>query len=185
MGILDKLFGTSETDRPVLTKNDALSDSKLEKFLSWFIDNELFVNVINNYSSNAIFDEGYIPDIKQGLKPSKFNSKLRYWFIEKLKKDIEDLIDVSKTEFKDFLDRLASKGNKTLMASTKIAYKYDLDLEQFDYDVEIEKIPKGAERECYKENLLTDNVIGAELRILGWLYQVWFNDWYQPPETGK
>jgi len=170
--------------RPTLSRDEILDEIKTSEFIKWFIKNEPFANTITNRSSNIIFEAGHIPFVPLGYNPSedkKFDN-LTDWFVAKLVQDIKNLRNASKTEFKDFLDKLGNAGNKTLITAGEIAHKYDLNFEKFVYENEIQKIPAGEERETFKKNFLDDNVIGAETRILGWLYHEWFGEWYKVPE---
>ena len=170
--------------RPTLSPNEIFDEDKTNVFVRWFIKNEPFVNAISNRSSNIIFEAGNIPNVPLGYNPSKdkkFNN-LSDWFVAKLTQDIKKLKTVSKTEFKDFLDKQGEAGNKTLITVGELAVKYNLNFDEFVYEREIQKIPERKERDLFKKNLLDDNVIGAEQRILGWLYHEWFGDWYKVPE---
>lgn len=170
--------------RPTLSRDEILDEDKTSEFVKWFIKNEPFANTITNRSSNIIFEAGHTPFVPLGYNPSKDKKfdNLTDWFVAKLVQDIKNLRNASKTEFKDFLDKLGNAGNKTLITAGEIAHKYDLNFEKFVYEEEIQKIPAGKERETFKKNFLDDNVIGAETRILGWLYHEWFEEWYKVPE---
>ncbi len=182
MGILQKLFGSK---RPSLGKADIPSPEKVAEFVIWFIKNEPFVNVISNRSSNIIFNEGYRPRAGDVNNPESVNpniSGLAEWFITKTFIDLNILKDATKDEFILFLDMLGEVGDETLITSGTIGMKYGFKFENFVYEKEIEKIPAGPERERFKVNFLEDNVIGAELRLLAWLYHEYFGDWYQIKE---
>lgn len=170
--------------RPVLSREETFDENKIAAFIEWFIKNEPFANTISNRSSNIIFNEGNTPNVPIGYNPSidrKFDN-LSEWFVAKLIQDIKLLRNASQSEFKSFLDNLYKAGDKTLMTSGMIAINHNLNFDRFIYDYEIQKIPAGIERELFKKNFLDDNVIGAEIRILGWLYHEWFGDWYKIQE---
>lgn len=170
--------------RPVLSRDETFDENKTSEFVKWFIKNEPFANAISNRSSNIIFEAGNIPSVPLGYNPprdKKFDN-LSDWFVAKLTQDIKKLKTASKTEFKDFLDKQGEAGNKTLITAGELAVKYNLNFEKFVYENEIQKIPAGKERDLFKKNFLDDNVIGAEQRILGWLYHEWFGDCYKIPE---
>ncbi len=93
------------------------------------------------------------------------------------------LKNANKEEFRQFIDILDEAGEETLITAGKIASKYKLNFDNFIYEKEIEKIPAGTEREWFKINFLDDNVIGAEIRILGWLYHAYFGEWYKLKEN--
>jgi len=170
--------------RPVLSREETFDENKTSEFVKWFIKNEPFANAISNRSSNIIFEAGNIPSVPLGHKPPKDKTfaNLTDWFVAKLTQDIKELKTASKAEFKDFLDKHGEAGNKTLITAGELAVKYNLNFDKFVYEEEIQKIPAGKERDLFKKNFLDDNVIGAEQRILGWLYHEWFGDWYKIPE---
>lgn len=170
--------------RPVLSRDETFDENKTAEFVKWFIKNEPFANAISNRSSNIIFEAGNIPSVPHGYNPPKNKNfdNLADWFVAKLTQDIKELKTASKIEFKNFLDKLGEAGNKTLITAGELAVKYNLNFEKFVYENEIQKIPAGKERDLFKKNFLDDNVIGAEQRILGWLYHEWFGEWYKIPE---
>lgn len=170
--------------RPVLSREETFDENKTSEFVKWFIKNEPFANAISNRSSNIIFEAGNIPSVPIGYNPPKDKKfdNLSDWFVAKLTQDIKKLKTASKTEFKSFLDEHGEAGNKTLITAGELAVKYNLNFEKFVYEEEIQKIPAGKERDLFKKNFLDDNVIGAEQRILGWLYHEWFGEWYKIPE---
>ena len=170
--------------RPVLSREETFDENKTSEFVKWFIKNEPFANAISNRSSNIIFEAGNIPSVPIGYNPPKDKKfdNLSDWFVAKLTQDIKKLKTASKIEFKSFLDEHGEAGNKTLITAGELAVKYNLNFEKFVYEEEIQKIPAGKERDLFKKNFLDDNVIGAEQRILGWLYHEWFGDWYKIPE---
>lgn len=170
--------------RPTLSQDETLDEDKVSEFVKWFIKNDPFANVISNRSANIIFEAGYAPIVPLGYNPSKDKrfDNLTDWFLAKLVQDIKNLREASETDFKDFLDKLGDASSKTLITHGVIAHKYYLNFEKFVYEKEIQKIPAGKERELFKQNLMDDDILGAELRILGWLYHEWFGDWYKIPE---
>lgn len=169
--------------RPTLSRDETLDEGKVSEFVKWFVKNEPLAK-ISNRSSNIIFEAGYAPFVPSGYNPSKDKrfDNLTDWFFAKLLQDIKNMRGASKTDFKDFLYKLGDAGSKTLITAGEIAIKYDLNFKKFNYEKEIQKIPAGTERELFKQNLMDDNILGAELRILGWLYHEWFGDWYKFPE---
>lgn len=178
MSIIKRLFGKK---RPPLKKEDIPNFEKVAEFLMWFIKNEQFVNVICNRSSNIIFNEGYRPKCGTYNNPESIKShidSLVEWFILKVFIDLNMLKDESKENFKQFIDLLDEAGKETLISAHEIATKYNLIFDNFVYEREIKKIPRGPEREWFKVSFLADNVLGAEIRILMWLYHEYFGEWY-------
>ena len=96
--------------------------------------------------------------------------------------DLNKLQCVTKQEFLDFIDKLDDEGKETLMTGGLISVKYDLSFDNFVYEKEIQKIPIGEERDLFKSSFLSDNIIGAEIKILAWLYHEYFNEWYNISE---
>lgn len=182
MSIFQKLFGSK---RPILKTEDIPNFEKVAEFVLWFIKNEPIANAVSNRNSNIIFNEGYRPKSGTQNNPESINaniSSLAEWFITKIFIDLNILKDASKEEFRQFIDILDEAGTETLITAGEIAAKYDLNFENFVYEREIEKIPVGTEREWFKINFLDDNVLGAEIRILAWLYHEYFGEWYQLKE---
>ncbi|VVB94705.1 Uncharacterised protein [uncultured archaeon] len=169
---------------PTLSRDETLVEDKVREFVKWFVKNDPFANDVSSRSPNIVFEAGYAPFVPLGYNPSKDRKfdNLTDWFVAKLVQDIKNLRGASKTDFKDFLDKLGDAGSKTLITSGEIAYKYNLNFKKFVYEKEIQKIPAGKERELFKQNFMDDDILGAELRILGWLYHEWFGDWYKVPE---
>ncbi|HUU41156.1 MAG TPA: hypothetical protein VMW42_09455 [Desulfatiglandales bacterium] len=179
MNIFQKLFGQK---RPVLKKDDISNFEKVAEFVIRFIENEPIANAISNRSSNIIFNEGYRPKSGTGNNPESVKpdiNSLAEWFTVKVFNDLNMLKETTKDEFREFIDILDGAGKETLITAGEIATKYDLNFENFVYEREIEKILAGTERERFKMNFLDDNVSGAEIRILAWLYHEYFNEWYQ------
>lgn len=173
----------SKSNPPTFSRNDIGDNEKLVNIVFWFIENDKFVTAIKNRNSNIIFSEGYRPIIFKETNPEDFKKDIPTfieWFMIQISVDLNGLKNVSKERFKEFIDVLGKMGDKTLITSGEIAHKYKLDMERFNYDVEIEKIPEGKEREEFKYNFLLDNAISAEMRILAWLYNEWFSEQYKP-----
>jgi hypothetical protein len=151
-------------------------------FVEWFLKNEKFVDVIRSRSSNIIYNEGFRPSVPVGVNPETASQKvknLEEWFIRKIYGDLNLLKGKSKQHWKDFINKLDAAGKETLITAGEIGVKYSLTFENFVYEKEISKIPVGSEREHFKANFLSDNVIGAEIRILAWLYHQYFGEWYK------
>jgi hypothetical protein len=178
MKIFNKIFGSK---RPVLPKEDISNIEKVMEYILWFIKNEPITNVISFPSSNIIFNEGFRPISEEYNDPYSINkdiSNLIEWFVIKMYLDLNHLCDASKDEFRIFIDFLDDQGTETLKAAGEISVKYDLNFENFIYKVEIDKISDENDKEIFKQNYLADNVIGAEIRILAWLYYEYFNEKY-------
>jgi len=176
MGIFQKLFGSK---KPTLKRADIPSFEKVDEFVLWFIRTDPFVKTISYPSSNLIFNEAY------RRESDIFNrniGSLSEWFVTKIFIDLNTVKDFGKDEFRTYIDLLDKASIETLTIAGTIATKYDFNATNFIYEKEIEKIPSGEERECYKVNFLKDNVLAAEIRILSWLYHEYFGEWYQVKE---
>ena len=182
MAIFKKLFGSKNL---TLSKVDIPRFEKVAEFVLWFIKNDPFAKTISNPSSNFIFNEGYRPKSGTQKSPESINpaiSSLTEWFITKIFIDLTIVKDASKDEFRQFIDLLDKAGEETLIKAGNIAIIYNFSAGSFVYEKEIEKIPPGEEREHFKAFVLQDNVLGAEIRILAWLYHDYFGEWYQIKE---
>jgi hypothetical protein len=172
--------------RPVLVKEDIANFDKVAEFVIWFIKNEPIANTISGPSSNIIFNEGFKPLTGAKNNPELFKAdigSLSEWFIVKIFIDLnETLKNATKDEFEQFIDSLNKINGETLVTYAEIGIKYDIDMNNFVYRKEIEKIPEGSERMLFKGNFLSDNVLAAEIRILAWLYYNYFGEWYKPKE---
>jgi len=62
------------------------------------------------------------------------------------------------------------------VATGELSSKYGLDMEHFNYERDILKFPAGPDREGFKVNLMRDEVLSAEIRILAWLYHEFFGE---------
>lgn len=173
-----KISGT----RPTLSIGEVLDERKVTEFCMWFLINDSLAQI--GRSCSIIFEAGQKPHVPFGYDPSeegKFDT-LTDWFVAKMNQDIRQLSSASAPDFKAFVDKLNSAHWPALHAACLIAERYGLNFRRFVYERQIQKIPAGEERHAFKESLLNDAVIGAETRILGWLYHVWFGDWYEPSE---
>lgn len=182
MSFLKKFF---KAQMPTLSKNDIEDIEKVRQLVSWFIQNDPNVSVVSSRSSNIIFNENIKPHFEQDGNPDDFVSNiesLSEWFVTKIFIDLGKLKDASKEEFVQFIDSLCDLSHNFLISAGEVGEKYNLSFEGFIYENEINKIPNGKERERFKENFLKDNVISAEMRILGWLYHEYFDDWYRLKE---
>lgn len=182
MNIFKELVGQK---RPTLKKDDIPNFEEVSKFLIWFIKNEPIANAISNRSINDFFNEGYRPKFESYDNPEAVGlniGNLQEWFVIKLFIDLNILKDDDINRFGQFINDLDKAGMETLLTAGELAFKYKLILPYHDYKKEIEKIPQGVERDLYKLNSLADDVLGAEIRILAWLYHEYFNEWWVAPK---
>ena len=171
---------------PTLLKEDIPKEEKVIEFVSWFMMNDPNVRVISSPSSNIIFKEGVKPKCEENNNPYSFQSDigtLQEWFGIKVYMDLNNLKDSSKEEFRNFIDKLDEISTKTLMIAGELGQKYNLNLGDSSYEEEIKKISDEKDLESFKQNYFSDNILGAELRILAWLYHEYFGEWYQLKES--
>jgi len=182
MNIFPKFF---EQKRPTLKRGNIPNFEDVSEFVIWFIKNEPIVNALSNRSINDFFNEGYRPKFESYNNPEAVGlniGSLQVWFVVKLFIDLNILKDDDINRFGQFINDLDKAGMETLLTAGELAFKYKLILKTHTYEKEIEKIPEGVERELYKLNSLSDDVIAAEIRILAWLYHEYFNEWWTPPK---
>lgn len=168
--------------RMTISRDEVSDESKVKNFVNWWIQGDKFVKSIKNRSTSIIFNEGFCPKII-GKNPWQYKNKyknLSEWFIAKIYLDLQELKNYEKKEFKKFVDTLAE--DTSILVGGEIAYKYNLNFENFIYEVELRKIPTEEERKTFKKYYLDDIVISSEARILGWLYYEWFGEKYKPTE---
>ncbi len=170
--------------KPSIRREELADQTKIRAFIVWWVKNDNRVDVAN-VSIHLIFTAGCQPKIFVGQDPEgegqQFDSPVD-WFVAKVSGDLQALSGASKQQFKDFIDSLTQAGTKTLVALGEAAEKYRIDC-NFVYAREINKIPEGEERLRFNQNLLDDCMVWSESRILGWVYQQWFGEAYQPPEA--
>lgn len=175
-------MGLFSNRRPIINKNDVSDPQKVKDFVQWFLKHEKLVTTLLEPSNNIIFNEGYRPFYEEGSNPeeiTKMITSLEGWFITKMFTDLNLLQNAPKEDWRNFIDKLDKLGEKTLITSGELAIKYGLNTKQFIYTKEIVKIPPGKDLEIFKTNYLRDNVLGAEIRILAWLYLNYFNESYK------
>lgn len=175
----------SASTKPFIKRSDIPNLEKVSQFARWFIENDKFAKIIENTSCTIIFNEGYRPKSGKKNDPESVNPNIQtiiQWFVTKLFIDLNLLKEASKKEFHAFLDLLGESSDETLKTSCEIAMRYNIDFDSFVYERELDKIPEGTEREWFKLSLLDDSVLSAEMRILGWVYYIFFGEYYQPDE---
>lgn len=178
MGILRNLFALK---RPRLKRPDISNGNKVAEFVMWFVRNDPQVRTISSPGSNMIFDEGYRPILvnQRDLESLAGANSLAEWFVGKLFIDLNILKESSKAEFEQFIDDIDKLSTQTLTTTAERGLKYSVDFQNFVYKREIQKFPVGPERELFKLNYLSDNVLASEMRILAWLYHEYFGEWYK------
>lgn len=175
-------MGLFSNKKPILQLEEISNLQKVKDFVEWFLKHENFVTTLLEPSNNTIFNEGYRPLSDERNNPEKITNKitnLEVWFVSKMFIDLNFLKNLSKEEWVNFIDELDKEGEMTLIKSAEIVRKYNLDTEHFIYHREITKITNEKDLVDFKKNFLQDNVLGAEIRILAWLYLNYFNEPYK------
>jgi len=169
--------------RPSLKKEDISDADKVAEFVMWFLTNEEIVKAISNLSNRVIFGEGIRPLMGDSSNPEKIYPNIKSiieWFMFKVFFDLNNYLkNAKKEEFELFIDMLDKISGEALVVYGDIGIKYKMDFNNFVYEKEIEKILDDQERAIFKTNFLSDNVLAAETRILAWIYQDYFNEWYK------
>ncbi len=179
MRIIQKLFGPK---RPILFKSDIPNKEKVFAFLIWFIENDPNVKEITNKSCNLIFNEGYRPRIINFFSTKTENldaENIIMWFMLKMYFDLNSLKNCNESEFRSYLKVLDEYWREALVTSGDLAIKYNIEFSNFDYNKELSKIPVGTELRDFKQFLLEENIMGAQIRILLWLFHAYFGVWYK------
>ncbi|MDY0082014.1 MAG: hypothetical protein RBR74_02410 [Ignavibacteriaceae bacterium] len=128
-----------------------------------------------------IYNEGIRPLLDINTIPEITDlENILEWFSVKFFYDIKKIKDSNKVEYKQFIDELVALSYVTLSTVGNIGIKYNVDFRNSVYEEEIKKIPAGSERETFKANFITDCVLGAEIRIMAWLYHDYFDEWFKP-----
>lgn len=145
--------------RPILDRAAVTDFNKVAAFVSWFLENDQNVAVVRNRSTGIIFGEGHRPLVPIGKDPTSVHPNLvgaEDWFTVKVFVDLNQLASASKEEFCAFIDVLDEASAHTLLAAGNLASDYDLNMERFDYEREVEKIPPGSDRDRFKASLMQD-----------------------------
>lgn len=202
------LFGRGSA--PTLGKSDSADALKARKLVQWFIGHDHMVQPIASISCNRIYAEGVRPAYLVLGKPADLGgnqSSLTEWFHHRMAWDVAYAGSLDKSELQSFIDVLDGQGAETMAAAGRISVKYGLSApgdrlnayyQQLGrgrisvtngqnalnsaYDREVAKIPEAAERDNFKLMYLSDTVLGAEIRILAWLFHGFHGDWYKIPE---
>ncbi|MCM8768848.1 MAG: hypothetical protein NC911_04085 [Candidatus Omnitrophica bacterium] len=165
---------------PVLTREECTSEAKVASFVHWFIIHDQAVQVIGLKEANNLFASGYLPEIVVGDNPAFYSKNFRSlaeWFAIKVLLDLQSLRKADQKRFAVFLSRVNQRAARALASAGEIAARYKLTGNPFEPE-EIGKIPPGWRQDKFKKSLLEANILTAEMRILGWVYHLWFGGWY-------
>lgn len=186
MGFLRNLLGPQ---RPTISRDDIPNADKMLHFIRWFIEHEQYVTALSNPGCNAIFAEGYRPYASEfdnpDLVPDLEVTSLQQWFMLKVYIDLTFLKDASKEQFAESIEMLEADTTERLSEITRIAKQYDLQLEPFLWRRETAKITDENHLEVFKVYYLQDTVVGAEIRILAWVYRLFFGEWFKDPSQSR
>jgi hypothetical protein len=163
------------------------NEQKFAAFVMDFIQRDPLVADVLNPSNVMLFSEGYRPHIGVSNEPEvgevKFNDIMPY-LIRKVYLDVRSLLPLDRSRFQAFIDSIISHSDSSFKGFLRIVMIYNLELRgQFNFESELSKIPPGNERETFKQCWLTDAVLSAEIRLLGWMFRELFGTPYVFPEN--
>ncbi|HOJ41039.1 MAG TPA: hypothetical protein PKW42_06425 [bacterium] len=172
---------------PALTREDCNNETSIAGFVHWFILYDSTVRVIGQKEANLLFESGYLPEVMVGDDPAHYSKKFRSlaeWFAIKILLDLQSLKKASQNGFAVFLSRLNRRAARALASAGETAARYGLTGNPFEAR-QMEKIPSGWRQDKFKKDLLEVNLLTAELKILGWVYHLWFGGWYGQSSPGN
>ncbi|GEM_PF-2634772 len=165
---------------PSITREECAEEMKVACLVHWFILYDPVVQPLGLKEANSLFQQGYLPPVMVGDDPARYSKKFRSlaeWFAIKILLDLQSLRKASQNAFAVFLGRINQRAAAALAKAGETAARYGLSGNPLEAK-EIEKIPAGWRQEQFKKNLLEVNILTAEMRILGWIYHLWFGGWY-------
>lgn len=181
MGLFSSVF---KQGPPKVSKKIHLADPiEADRITDWFLNNDELVNVVSGDSIEMIFREGIRPPLVTGFNPeSKSHAYSALdWFGDKLRGDLELFSAMKPTEMKKMIDKFATSFGNHLQEYVRLGEKNGIDTSRFRGVDMYEKIQDEKERRLFMEHLISDTMLSAEARILGWVYfQVTGKD-YSPP----
>jgi len=168
---------------PAYRAQDPVDEEHVAKYVDSFLRADAQTRQLLNRSNLQLFAEGYRPRIGVPHDPEAETkvSDLQTYFARKVYLDLRALSPFKEQTFRDFLDGIADDSGETIMCAGDLAEKYHLNVQgRFVFEKELAKVPAGANRERLKECWLNDAVLGAEFRIVAWIYGEIFGKDYLP-----
>lgn len=172
----------------------------LGELFDWFQRHDKrFRFLVNNESIKALLEEGFYPSyaesrdvmakkvqdlVKHDMDSQPAIFTLKSWFPYRIFLDIYAFKEAGQTWFRAFLDGLVEKDRMAMSVVRKMARDYSFDAQTSDWNEETKKIPKEKRQE-FKQGWLDETLLNAEVRLLGWIYHEFFDEWYQPKRIGK
>jgi hypothetical protein len=179
----------SSPNLPAFTLEDAEREDRITIFVDTFLKRDSQASQLLNPSNLALHTEGYRPSIGVIHDPEKGAAKIpdvKQYFTKKLSLDLKALRPFRKQTFQTFLDEIGRAADQTLICTGEIVVKYNLQVEgRFNFEEEFSKVPNGLEKERFKQCWLNDAILGAELRMLAWIYGQFFGETYVTPERRR
>lgn len=183
--------GTAESPwaRPQLSANDLHDLDTVSRFIDWFIANDEHVRDVNGRTANILFNEGYRPAVGVARNPAALNGdgfeSVVTWFKAKFFMDLQPLRSADKQNFAAFIDSLNKvQAGIWSVVFGELGIMRGVDFRHFNLETALMKVP-AEEHERFKEGLITEAVLGAECRMLGWLYQGFFQEPYTPKSMSQ
>lgn len=182
---LKKIFGVQLP--PVLSENEISDFGKVSVFVGWFVRHDRAVNIFIGKASN-IFHNGIFPSFwdKKSLRDilSQYSDLEEWpigdWLIARIFNVLNSSDRTMRDHLRNFLDTLNEMNTKSTNKLWEIAQQYNLRSENILFEPEIEKITDEQDKMDFLRELIDTYCIGAEIRILNWLYQKQFSEEYKP-----
>lgn len=189
--IADSLNGDLDIQEPPFLSEDEVTDfGKVTVFVGWFVEHDPAVNTFIVRASNiyhkdifpSFWDRKYLREILL-----EYGSEREFafgdWFIAKTFGDLNSMDCITREHFMSSIDTL----NEVFFASTdelwRIAKLYNLRGGNILIEAEVQEIPNPEHMSEFLQNLIDACCVGAEMRILNWLYEMYFKEEYKPHRT--
>jgi len=182
---LTKLFGVQLP--PILSENEISDFGKVSVSVGWFIRRDRAVNTFIGKAS-IIFRNGIFPSFwdKTSLREilSQYSDLKEWpigdWLVARIFNVLNFSDMIMRDHFRNFLDMLSEMNIKSTDKLWKIGQQYHLRSNNIIFEPEVEKITDQQDKIDFLQELIDTYCIGAETRILNWLYQKYFGEEYKP-----
>lgn len=156
--------------------NDATINAHLEHWLS--VDEQ--VGLVRSQIIREAWARGFRgPSSLQEYLPADASTAEEAWRRTTLT-DLRQLATSSRQAFRTHLDQLMDVTTSTLAEVGDRAERYGLPAEVRDLDHVLASIGAPAEQRAFLDNYVADSIVSARLRVLGWLFQLWHGERYEP-----
>lgn len=168
---------------PNLQRKDLDNKALVGDFLLFFITNDPFVKELKDPWVQNWINEAGLLDIfcRVFLKTEPVTKNIIPWFMLRVSTDLFLLKDVSKEEFKKFIDMLVEKDAISLERCYQLNKKYTINSEKIKTDIRdtLKSITDKNDRADFMIYFFSDAILNSEVRILSWCYEEWFYEKYQ------